>query len=193
MKKSISPLLVFTGLLLANGLSADQQTHANTIDHSHPKFTCVTTTYKFDDGTQVEKTATEYVTGTSDTSKYKVVITKTIPGLVTYSLLTMGIQSIQYVVQITSAKDDSVDATFCLPAEGDTALGSKPKVFEVVPTNTITTQAGTVVDVDKIGFVGFSGKACTIEFVIVGRKVVGNTYWAKPGSPEKGHDNTPPN
>lgn len=165
------------------------------VSHAHPKFSAFSTSFVLDDGTKVEWVAeTDPSNNTTDPNSYTVTITQRRPGPVTYSLLTLGAQAIGHTVTIKSASVSTGTVKFALPSEGDSSCNRVAPLD--VPEARKQGASTVTLDVDRIGFVEFSARVCTMTVMAKNRVLVGTTLWEDPsGAPSStavGHDNTPP-
>lgn len=165
------------------------------VSHAHPKFSTVNTTFVLDDGAKVEWVAEKDPNNnTTDSNSYTVTITQRRPGLVTYSLLTLGAQAIGHTITIKSASVSTGTVKFALPTEGDISCDRAAPLD--VPEARKQGATSVTLDVDRIGFIEFSARVCTMTVVAKNRVLVGTTLWEDasnaPASSAVGHDNTPP-
>lgn len=197
MKMIRNLIIVLAGAALANGLLAGGPSFA----HSHPWFEKATTEYRLNDGTKVEwevKHNKDTATQKHDTLVYTVIITPKAPGGISYSMLTLGLQAVDYDVFIYSGDDIAADGTktsakFAKP--GDTTARA-PAQYPVFVTRTgIKIDPANpkleVVNPDGVWFIAFDGIRCELKVIAANRKRIGQTRWAD-GSYGEGHDTTPP-
>lgn len=190
-------IIVLASAAFANGLLAGGPSFA----HSHPLFEKATAEYQLNDGTKVAwevKPNRDTATQKYDTLVYTVVITPKGPGGVSYSMLTLGLQAVNYDVFIYDGDDIAADGTktsakFAKP--GDTTA-SAPAQYPVFVTRTgIKIDPANpkleAVNPDGVWFIAFDGIRCELKVIAANRKRIGLTRWVGDGYGE-GHDTTPP-
>ncbi len=162
-------------------------------EHQHPKFIRVTTSMLFHDGAQANWTVVPH-----QTDQYEVEIvqvpTENPDKPKRYSLLTLGIQSIQpgntNEIEVKETKE-AKETVHIYPGEVKEGVVLKGPM-DIQPTG-LHLVAG---DLDQAGiwFISFTGNRCVLKVTAKNRpRLPGTTYWY-PDSPSdrKGHDNTIP-
>lgn len=181
-------LLGATALFMAGSLLA-HDTKAAHQSHKDIEFTEVTATYKFQDGTKAEWTATPG-------DGYKVVLSQDTAqnnagndGGAT-SLLTVGIQGIDNAVEVTLLSGKGVEVKDSTKPNAQweaVAVGATvkfPKV-EAKPGN------GNGLKDENIGFIRYQDQSCTLK-IKSGKQRKGHTKWWGVTNSSSSHDNTPP-
>lgn len=161
------------------------------INHLHPTFDTVKTVFTFDDGTEVTwKASFNPASTTADTSKYTVEIVKTAPADTTYSLLTLGLQSVDHSLRVSNPQNGGT-LEYAVPPR-HTALVAFPAAGDAIEPAADPARPGKL-DINRIGFLRFTSQSVSLDVIAIGRRIVGSTKWKTvPPNPGTGHDNTPP-
>ena len=168
--------------------------------HQHLKFSSAVTNYELvcPSGEVVKVAKSAVAPPLNALMRYTVTITSDTDGDHSYSLLTLGVQSVTHDTKIVAAPTGPGGAAFA--QINDTAANTfiDPANGLLVPATGFTDPgAGApatnrTVNADKVWFLVFKGKTCTLT-IEPQPDYVWTTVWATNTAPAEGHGVTTPN
>jgi hypothetical protein len=207
MNKIHSCFFIIIGLGLVNGMRADKKTTSG-LAHEHLRYETVTTTKVLEDKETKEKVTVTITVKHNDAASadrfcpfyYVVKIKQTTPHPANYSLLTLGVQSIEHDVLVHYPTPAGIG----FAAPGDSAATRVPTATAKLLVGRTGLKTDVVnprlqsVNGDAVWFVAVNNASGEAEFKVEPanrRRHLGVTAWSSGEVSEdyqESHDNTPP-